>query len=380
MAREINPFFVSGKIPHEYFCDRINESAKLIRLLTNGNNVVLISPRRMGKTGLIEFCYEDPKIADNYYTFFVDILHTSNLQEFTLAFGKEVLETVKKKGFDLVTRFVQALRSLNGKFGFDPVTAFPSFSISLGDITQPEYTLKEIFDYLDDLPRPCIVSIDEFQQIAKYPESNVEAILRSYIQKSRNVNFIFAGSERHIMQRMFGEATHPFYNSASTLELDAIKEDIYVPWVKGKFADSGRDIEDSDISRIYHMFIGHTYYVQKVFNEAFSLTGKGEKCSGQTLDNSIANILEEEEIKYRELLSNMPSKIKGLLYAIAAEGKATHITSSDFIRRHALNSSSAVQYAATQLLEKEIITRSGQSYSLNDKFFSLWLKRLMTIG
>jgi len=380
MAREINPFFVSGKIPHEYFCDRINESAKLIRLLTNGNNVVLISPRRMGKTGLIEFCYEDPRIADNYYTFFVDILHTSNLQEFTLAFGKEVLETVKKKGFDLVTRFVQALRSLNGKFGFDPVTAFPSFSISLGDITQPEYTLKEIFDYLDDLPRPCIVSIDEFQQLAKYPESNVEAILRSYIQKSRNVNFIFAGSERHIMQRMFGEATHPFYNSASTLELDAIKEDIYVPWVKGKFADSGRDIEDSDISRIYHMFIGHTYYVQKVFNEAFSLTGKGEKCSGQTLDNSIANILEEEEIKYRELLSNMPSKIKGLLYAIAAEGKATHITSSDFIRRHALNSSSAVQYAATQLLEKEIITRSGQSYSLNDKFFSLWLKRLMTIG
>jgi len=380
MAREINPFFVSGKIPHEYFCDRINESAKLIRLLTNGNNVVLISPRRMGKTGLIEFCYEDPRIADNYYTFFVDILHTSNLQEFTLAFGKEVFETVKKKGFDLVTRFVQALRSLNGKFGFDPVTAFPSFSISLGDITQPEYTLKEIFDYLDDLPRPCIVSIDEFQQLAKYPESNVEAILRSYIQKSRNVNFIFAGSERHIMQRMFGEATHPFYNSASTLELDAIKEDIYVPWVKGKFADSGRDIEDSDISRIYHMFIGHTYYVQKVFNEAFSLTGKGEKCSGQTLDNSIANILEEEEIKYRELLSNMPSKIKGLLYAIAAEGKATHITSSDFIRRHALNSSSAVQYAATQLLEKEIITRSGQSYSLNDKFFSLWLKRLMTIG
>ena len=380
MAIEINPFFVSGKIPHEYFCDRVNESAKLIRLLTNGNNVVLISPRRMGKTGLIEFCYEDPKIADNYYTFFVDILHTSNMQEFTLALGKEVFETVKKKGFDLVTRFVQALRSLNGKFGFDPVSAFPSFTISVGDITQPEYTLKEIFEYLDDLPKPCIVSIDEFQQVAKYPEVNVEAILRSHIQKSKNVNFTFAGSERHIMQRMFGDATRPFYNSATTLELDAIKEEIYVPWVKSKFLASGRTIDDTEISSIYKLFMGLTYFVQKVFNEAFSLISKGETCSEQTLKDSIDNILESEQTKYRELLSNMPAKIKGLLYAIALEGQATHITSASFIKRHSLNSSSAVQYAATQLLEKEIITRHEKTYSLNDKFFSLWLKRLMTIA
>ena len=76
MAKVVNPFIVTGKIEPEYFCDRIQESARLIKSVTNGNNMVIISPRRMGKTGLIQFCYEKPEIREEYYTFFIDILHT----------------------------------------------------------------------------------------------------------------------------------------------------------------------------------------------------------------------------------------------------------------------------------------------------------------
>ena len=68
MAKEFNPFIVTGKIDPEYFCDRVNESARLIKSLVNGNNMVIISPRRMGKTGLIRFCYEKPVIKEDYYT------------------------------------------------------------------------------------------------------------------------------------------------------------------------------------------------------------------------------------------------------------------------------------------------------------------------
>ena len=78
MAREVNPFVVTGKIEPEYFCDRVSESARIVKSVTNGNNLVLISPRRMGKTGLIRFCYDMPEIKNEYYTFFVDILHTSS--------------------------------------------------------------------------------------------------------------------------------------------------------------------------------------------------------------------------------------------------------------------------------------------------------------
>mgnify|MGYP000764071790 CR=1 FL=1 len=192
MAKEINPFIVTGKIEPEYFCDRVKESERLVKSLTNGNNLVIISPRRMGKTGLIRFCYEKPEIKEEYYTFFIDILHTSSLREFTYLLGKEIYETLLPRSKKMASLFIQTLKSINGKFGFDPLTNLPTFNLELGDIDRPEYTLEEIFQCLIAADKPCIVAIDEFQQIAKYPEKNIEALLRTHIQKIENSNFIFA--------------------------------------------------------------------------------------------------------------------------------------------------------------------------------------------
>ena len=105
MAKVINPFIVTGKIEPEYFCDRIQESARLIKSVTNGNNMVIISPRRMGKTGLIQFCYEKPEIREEYYTFFIDILHTSGLREFTYLLGREIYETLLPRSRKMTNLF-----------------------------------------------------------------------------------------------------------------------------------------------------------------------------------------------------------------------------------------------------------------------------------
>ena len=88
MAKVKNPFIVTGKIEPEYFCDRVNESARLIKSITNGNNLVVISPRRMGKTGLIQFCYDKPEIANEYYTFFID----KSVFDHTVADGETILK------------------------------------------------------------------------------------------------------------------------------------------------------------------------------------------------------------------------------------------------------------------------------------------------
>ena len=185
MTKEINPFIVTGNIDPEFFCDRVDESARLIKSVTNGNNMVIISPRRMGKTGLIRFCYEKQDIKKHYYTFFIDILQTSSLREFTYLLGKAVYEALLPLSSKMATLFVQTLKSLNGKFGFDPVSGMPSFNVELGDIDRPEYTLEEIFRLLSTADKPCIVAIDEFQQISKYPENNIEALLRTHIQIGR---------------------------------------------------------------------------------------------------------------------------------------------------------------------------------------------------
>ena len=210
MRKIVNPFIVTGKIDPAYFCDREEESVRLIRSLDNGNNLVIISPRRMGKTGLIQFCYENYDRIRTVST----ILHTSSLREFTYTLGKEIYETLLPRSKRMTQLFMQTLKSISGKFGFDPLSNIPTFSLELGDIDRPEYTLDEIFVYLAKADKPCIIAIDEFQQIAKYPEKNIEALFRTHIQKINNCHFIFAGSERHMMQNMFVSASRPFYHSA----------------------------------------------------------------------------------------------------------------------------------------------------------------------
>ena len=273
-----NPFIVTGYIEPEYFCDRINESERLVKSIVNGNNIVIISPRRMGKTGLIEFCYNKPEISNVYYTFFIDILHTSSLREFTYLLGKTIYDSLLPRSKKMANTFIRALKSISGKFGFDAVTNLPVFNIELGDIERPEYTLDEIFKYLENADRRCIVAIDEFQQIAKYPEKNIEALLRTYIQKQSNSNFIFAGSERHLMQEMFLSSARPFYLSADILELKAIIPEIYIPFITGHFGKCNKTIDNDTVKYVYDLFDGHTYYIQKTFNESFAATS--EKLTG----------------------------------------------------------------------------------------------------
>ena len=373
MAKTANPFIVAGRIAPEYFCDRVAESARLVKVVTNGNNLVIISPRRMGKTGLIQFCYDKPEIEKEYYTFFIDILHTSSLREFTYLLGKEIYETLIPRSRKMARLFMQAMKSISGKFGFDPASGLPTFNLELGDIERPEYTLDEIFRYLDNADRRCIVAIDEFQQIAKYPEQNIEALLRTYIQRQANCNFIFAGSERHMMQEMFSSAARPFYNSADMMELKAIPKEIYVAFVTGHFKKCQRRIEPGDVEKVYDLFKGHTYYIQKAFNEAFADTPAGSECTTDALQRAIEAMVVSNDTIFREILSNVPEKQKALLYAIAREGEAERITSADFIRRHSLTSASSVQSAMKKLLEKDMITETGKVFSVTDKLFAMWI-------
>ncbi|KGN74168.1 ATPase [Porphyromonas macacae] len=376
MGKKVNPFIVTGKIEPEYFCDRVSESARLIRSVTNGNNLVIISPRRMGKTGLIRFCYDKPEIKKEYYTFFIDILHTSTLRELTYLLGREIYETLLSRSRKMAVLFVQMLKSISGKFGFDPVTNLPAFNIELTDIEYPEYTLEEIFQYLAKADKPCIVAIDEFQQIAKYPEKNIEALLRTHIQKIRNSQFIFAGSEHHMMQEMFTSVARPFYQSADLLELKAIAPEYYVPFVTGHFKKRKRYIAEENVMEVYRLFKGHTFYIQKTFNEAFADTSEGEECTLDVIRKAVEQMIDSNDTIFREILSNIPEKQKELLYAIAKDEEAERITSADFIKRHGLASASSVQSAMQKLLDKDIITEVNKVFSLTDKLFAMWINRL----
>lgn len=375
MSIVTNPFIASGKIPAELFCDRKDESKRLIQSLTNGANVVLMSPRRVGKTQLIYHCFDKPEIKDHYITIFVDILRTSSFQEFTYEFGKAVFNTLATKGQKMQKLAIATMKSLMGNITIDPATMLPTFGLAIGNIQNPAYSLEEIFRTLELAGKKCIVAIDEFQQITNYPEKNIEAILRTHIQELSNSLFIFAGSERQLLEEMFLESSRPFYNSADIQSLDIIAEDKYCEFVQYHFNKNDKKITNDTISHVYHLFEGNTYYNQKTFREAFAQTAQGETCSLETVDNSINLMIKEADHLYSEKLSRLSLPQKELLYAIANEGRAQKITSGAFIRKHQLSSTSSVQQAIKKLLALGLVSTSSSEYFIADQLMYLWLRK-----
>lgn len=369
-----NPFIVVGRIEPQYFCDREAETATLLKAIGAGNNVTLISPRRMGKTGLINHLFEQPAIADNYHTVFIDILHTGSLRELTHQLGRAVFDMVMPLGGKVVTTFLHTLHSLAGKFGFDAMTGMPTFSIDLGDITRPALTLEEIFTYLDNADRPCLVAIDEFQQIAAYPEKNIEALLRSHVQRAANSRFIFAGSEFHILQEMFLKSARPFYNSTDMLELKAIDLDVYASFVRRLFAPRDITVDDDTVATLHRLTRGNTYALQRTFNEAYTIMDDGERCTLDTVATALQNVIAGKEPLFRAMVGEVPDKHKGLLIAVATEGEAQCIFSSKFVKEHKLSTPGATQHSANHLMRHGLITRRADTYSLNDVFLELWLR------
>ncbi|MDR0831055.1 MAG: ATP-binding protein [Prevotellaceae bacterium] len=368
-----NPFLIRGYVSPEYFCDRKTETEEIVRKLTNENSLLLMSQRRMGKTGLIDHCFYQTELKKNYHLFYVDIYATTNLQEFVYKFGKEIFDKIKPKGKKFLENFISIITSLRPAFKFDEQSGAPIFDIGIGDIKSPEFSIEEIFKFLQNADKHCIIAIDEFQQIGKYPQSNIEAILRTHIQKATNCTFLFAGSQQHLLRNIFFTASRPFYQSVSVLSLNPIDKKTYTSFIIKQFKKNKKYISTEFVERIYDKFEGHTFYIQSVFNELFALLDENEECTENILVDAVNQKVKSYENIFLDTLNLLSNKQKEVLYAIAKAGKANSITSADFIRKYALKSASSVQSAAKQLLELEIVTAENNVYQVYDRFFGLWL-------
>lgn len=373
-----NPFIINGIIPDKYFCDREKETEKLLRCVRNQSNVLLTSPRRMGKTQLIRHLYQQEDIRQSYYTFYVDIYSTTSLQEFILLLGKEIYTTLAPKGKKALDSFLNVIKSLSGSFGYDALTGLPSFDVKLGDIRMPELTLSEIFDYLENADKPCVCTIDEFQQIGKYPEKNVEALLRTHIQKMSNCRFIFAGSDRHTLENMFNSPAKPFYNSVEQMYLDRIDKQVYVEFMQRCFEETKRDIPDLTVCEyVYDMFEGHTYYVHQTLHNVYAYYSPEMSVTESLINDIVSETIQDKENSFITQLSLLNYTQKETLIAIAKDVKASEVTSAAFVKRHSLQSPSAVQNALKTLLSLQMVTyrQDGRTkvYSVSDRFLQMWI-------
>ncbi|MDR2836310.1 MAG: ATP-binding protein [Bacteroidales bacterium] len=373
-SKNFNPFIISGYEGPEYFCDREKESQKIISALLNGRNITLISPRRMGKTGLIHHIfYEIKKQNKNTQCFYLDIFATQNLYEFINLFGKTIIGKLDSVSENVMKNITSILKSFRPNFSINPNTGEVSVSLNIQK-EDSEIGLKEIFDYLKDYNNLCYIAIDEFQQITEYPEKGVEALLRSYIQFLPNVKFIFAGSKKHIMDSIFFDINRPFYQSTQKIGLKEIAQEKYRTFAVEHFLADKQLLPANVFDYIYKKTFGHTWYIQLLLNQLYSL--KLKEISIDYVNEIIYDVLEEENSTFKTYCEIISKGQLNLLRAIANEKKISEPTESKFMLKYSLTAPSSVKTALKSLIEKNLIIKDDNNYYyVYDKFFSFWLEQ-----
>lgn len=372
-----NPFVVTERyVGPEYFCDRETETAELLSNIVNGRNTVLISLRRMGKSGLVSHLYNKEEIRRGYECFFLDIYDTTSIDDFVLLFSKEVVSRLQSQGMKFIEKFISIVNSMRVSFGSDPVTGQPSIEVSLQEIKNPVKTLEQIFSFLESSSQPCVVTIDEFQQIADYKEGKKHiATLRTLVQSCVKTRFIFSGSNRRMMSKLFNSPSEPFFMSSSPIMLEPINKEKYVEFVSAHFGEADKPITTESIEYVYDRFDGHTWFIQYVFNRLYEMTGKDTPATKELADEAVSYILSLFSPMFKEIFARMSEKQRALLVAISKEHKVTAPTGEEFISKYSLRSASAVQGAMRPLIEDETIAFNNGLYFITNRFFSLWLSR-----
>lgn len=366
-----NPFLITGYESPEYFCDRKNETADLLETLRNGRNITLTSPRRMGKTGLIKHCFHLLKEQDQAISvIYIDLFPTENLTDFTQAFASAVLGHLDSNPMKLLKKATAFFKALRPTITYDDITGKPKVSMDIAKGTE-SHSIEQVFQYLKQTEKTCYIAFDEFQQIAHYPEKNIEALLRSYIQDLHNVHFVFSGSQAHMLQEMFLSPKRPFYQSTAGKTIGTINEEPYYLFASGFFKKQERELPDNIFRVIYQRYEGHTWYIQMILNRLYSKSAR--VIDYELVQECISDILTENEYYYQSLLRAYAKGQANLLKAIAKEKKVSEILSGSFISKYGLTATSSVKSALKRMIDDEIVYQSDGGYIIYDRFFGEWL-------
>ena len=375
MKKPLTPFPTTGYFGTQYFCDREEETKRILSNIRGGQSTILTAPRRIGKTALIYHVLD--KIPSGTKGIYFDILPTENMSGFLNELASAIIRNVpEKKGTG--RKIWDFIKSLRPEVSFDMLTGSPQVSFTLKD-NEINFQIETIFSFLEKQDEKYVIAIDEFQQILKYPEKNTDAWLRTLIQKLKNVIFIFAGSQQHLLNEMFTIPSRPFYNSASLLKINKINREKYKTFIRKQFTSNGRTLEDKTIDNIIVWADCHTYYVQLICNRIF-LTGV-IKIEEKTWKEEAGRLLKEQEpvfFNYRNMLTQPQWD---LLKAAALEGELYKPTGMDFILKYSLGNPSTVLRSLEALYRMELIfydfNPDGEKYqAINDLLFRRWMEGL----
>jgi AAA+ ATPase superfamily predicted ATPase len=372
-----NPFLLSGYAGKDTFCNREKEVNRLKNNVLNGVDSLLLSIRRMGKSGLIQHFFHTLDADSDIKPIYFDIFFTQNQAQFInlLATGMARAFHEKSKPGKKVWDF---LKSFRPTISFDRLSGMPEISITYQSKSDNEVSLRSMLQFLENQESKIVIAIDEFQQIAQYPETNTEALLRTYIQQLHNVRFIFSGSAPHLLAEMFQSPKRPFFSSTNTVALEPIHEDDYGPFIKRHFEKAGKILDNDALNWIFSFSLMHTYYVQWACNQIFASGIK--KITLSKTKEVIYQQLALGEFSFSLIRNLLTINQWELLKAIAKEEYVESPNSQSFIKKYKLGTPSHVNRSLEALLSKELILKEHLSqkpkYRVYDVLLGRWLEEI----
>lgn len=367
---ENNPFLISGYISPDYFCDRESETNVVSEAIRNRRHLTIFSPRRIGKSGLIRHVFHTGRKERGFVPVYSDILATGSLSDFTESFGSAVLSALAANE-SAVRKILKGLAAIRPRAGIDPITGEPYISLMVNNEKEAISSLEVVFSYLQTRKEQIVIAIDEFQQVINYPEKNVEAVLRTYIQQTSNVTMVFSGSRKHLLTGIFFSPDRPFYNSTQLMELGKIGNESYKEFIFNKFERNGVKAGSAAIDLILEVTSCHTFYVQFLCNRLFS---NQKSVTSEEVMKMLLKIIIENEAVYASYITLLTPLQFRILRAVAINDGVKNPTSSEFINTYDLGAASSVSLAIKSLQDKEFLDQENNKYVLNDMFLNFWLK------
>jgi len=370
-----NPFVYGKEVRGYQFYDRRESSKELCGYLKDGStNVVLYAPRRYGKTSLVLRVLERLK-GEGMDALLFDISKIPTVEKFCDAYVSAVYAVYGglPEIANMITRYLLHLHPT-----FTASTKGVSLRLDYGE-RMSEQTLSDVLDLPERLAaeagRPLAVAFDEFQDIALLSSTmRMEACFRSVIQAHQKVRYVFLGSKTHLMQRMFGSTTRPFYRSAFNMKIGKPPREESAEFVSTRFADAGFALSPEALDRILDVSENIPYYVQAVSGQVFAHASDVTKTGIEVADveAAVSRLVDAGSDYYAEILRNLPATQNALVEALAEE--PTGRFEDAYRRRHDLPSLSSVHSAVKGLVERGLVESDAKGYTVGDPVFVRYLR------
>jgi len=371
-----NPFAYGGVVTGNAFCNREKEGADLAKAIRNHEKLFVFSERRFGKTSLVQHVLGglSKKKAVCAY---VDLWPTDSEATFVTTVAKAITQSMSTSVEKLLQTGKKLFSNLAPSVTFDE-GGKPEVSFGLSKHAPLGPVLDEVLATPAKIAakgeRDVAIVFDEFQQILEYANDHVEKKLRSAIQNQSEVAYIFLGSRKHLIQKMFMDRSRPLYRAGGHYPLGPIAEEHWLPFIRERFAAARKQISGQLIHSICEQTQGHPFYTQHLCHAVWELCAPNAAVTEELVKDAVRLLLERESYAYSTLWESLATNQRKLLKGLAGQTAKVKPFAGEFVRRSGLGSPSNAQRAVDSLLERDVIDRENGSFIITDRFFRLWIQ------